>query len=78
MALHIADPEVTRLMNEYVKVTGLSKTESLRRLLRQALQEQRRNKNKTAFADAARRITEKNRALNLAAVTKQEADSIFE
>jgi hypothetical protein len=78
MAIHVADPEVTNLMNEYVKATGMSKTEALRRLLREALQQQTRKQNKANFERVAKRIIEKNRALNLAPVTKEEADSIFE
>jgi hypothetical protein len=78
MAIHIADSEVTNLMNEYVKATGMSKTEALRRLLRGALQQEERKHNKANFEKVARRIIEKNRALNLAPVTKEEADNIFE
>lgn len=37
MALHIADEEVSELMNQYAELTGMSKTESLRRLLKTAL-----------------------------------------
>jgi hypothetical protein len=65
-------------MNEYVKVTGMSKTEALRRLLRDALEQQKRRQNKASFEKVAHRIIEKNRALNIAPVTKEEADSVFE
>lgn len=78
MAIHIADPEVTKLMNEYVKATGMSKTEALRRMLRDALEQQKRRQNKANFEKVAHRIIEKNRALNIASVTKEEADNIFE
>jgi len=84
MALHINDPEVTDLMNRYVKATGMSKTEALRRLLRTAVQQQEiahgetDTKDKKEFAEVARRIMEKNRRLNLPPITKEEADAIFE
>jgi hypothetical protein len=81
MALHINDPEVTDLMNRYVKATGMSKTEALRRLLRVAVEQQeigRDKKDKKEFAEVARRIMEKNRKLNLPPITKEEADAIFE
>lgn len=78
MALHINDPEVTDLMNRYVKATGMSKTEALRRLLRVAVQQQEIGADKKEFAEVARRIVEKNRKLNLPPITKEEADAIFE
>lgn len=78
MALHLADPEVTELMNEYAKETGMSKTEALRRLLREALNQQKRRKNKAAFERVAHRIIKKNRARNLAPITREEVDKIFE
>jgi hypothetical protein len=78
MALHVADPEVTKLMNEYVKATGMSKTEALRRLLRDALKQHKRRQDKAKFEKVAHRIIEKNRALKLAPVTREEVDNIFE
>jgi hypothetical protein len=78
MALHINDPEVTDLMNRYVKATGMSKTEALRRLLRNAVQQEEVGKDKKEFEAVARRIMEKNSKLNLPPITKEEADSIFE
>ena len=78
MALHIADVEVSALLTEYTKVTGMSKTEAMRRLLREAVQEQRRQQNKADFVAVAKRIVEKNRRLNLPPLTKEEQDAIFE
>lgn len=78
MAIHINDPEVTDLMNRYVKATGMSKTEALRRLLRVAVQEEERGYKNEQLEIVARRIIEKNRKLNLPPITKEEADSIFE
>jgi hypothetical protein len=78
MALHINDPEVTDLMNRYVKATGMSKTEALRRLLRSAVEREETGKDKKEFEAVARRIMEKNRKLNLPPITKEEADAIFE
>jgi hypothetical protein len=78
MALHINDPEVTDLMNRYVKATGMSKTEALRRLLRAAVQEKERANKKAEFGAVAREIVEKNRKLNLKPFTKEEIDEILE
>jgi hypothetical protein len=78
MALHIDDPEVTDLMNRYVKATGMSNTEALRRLLRNAVQQEEAGKDKKEFEAVARRIMEKNRKLNLPPITNEEADAIFE
>ncbi|MFL6417451.1 MAG: type II toxin-antitoxin system VapB family antitoxin [Bryobacteraceae bacterium] len=78
MALHINDPEVTDLMNRYVKATGMSKTEALRRLLRTAVQQEEGADKKARFGAVARQIIEKNRKLNLKPFTKEEVDEIFE
>ncbi|HEX4170563.1 MAG TPA: type II toxin-antitoxin system VapB family antitoxin [Bryobacteraceae bacterium] len=78
MALHIADSEVSRLMTEYAQQTGMSKTEALRRLLREAVQREKGKQLKADFKNVAYRIVEKNRPLNLPPLTKEEADSIFE
>ncbi len=78
MALHINDPEVTDLMNRYVKATGMSKTEAMRRLLREAVQQEERAYKNENLEAVARRIMEKNRKLNLPPITKEEADAIFE
>ena len=78
MALHINDPEVTDLMNRYVKATGMSKTEALRRLLRVAVLEQEQTYRNEQLEAVARRIMEKNRKRNLPPITKEEADAIFE
>jgi hypothetical protein len=78
MALHINDPEVTDLMNRYVKATGMSKTEALRRLLRSAVEEEEQTNKKAEFGAVAREIVEKNKKLNLKPFTKEEIDEIFE
>ncbi len=78
MALHINDPEVTDLMNRYVKATGMSKTEALRRLLRVAVQQEEQVYKNERLEAVARRIMEKNRKRNLPPITKEEADAIFE
>jgi len=78
MALHINDPEVTDLMNRYVKATGMSKTEAMRRLLRAAVQQEQRAIKEAKFGAVARQIIERNRKLNLKPFTKEEIDEIFE
>ncbi len=77
MALHIADTEVSDLMALYSNVTGMSKTEALRRLLKDALSKQDlSHKPKPTFRKVAEEIMRKNAGLT--PVTKEEVDSIFE
>jgi hypothetical protein len=82
MALHIADPEVSALMTEYVKATGMTKTEALRRLLRHAVQEvtqqETRKQRRAKFREIAYEIMEKARQQNQPPHTKEEADALFE
>lgn len=78
MALHINDAEVTDLMNRYVEATGMSKTEALRRLLREAVHQQERSRKKENLRKVAMEIIEKSRKLNLPPITKEEMDEIFE
>ena len=49
VALHISDPEVTALLTEYVKATGMSETEALRCLLRDAVQQETRKQKNLSF-----------------------------
>jgi hypothetical protein len=78
MALHVNDPEVTDLMNRYVKATGMSKTEALRRLLRTAVQQQEQVYRNEQLEAVAREIMEKNKKRHLPPITKDEADAVFE
>ncbi len=78
MALHIADPEVSALMTEYVKATGMSKTEALRRLLRDAVQQETQKQKKSKFREVAYSIMEKARQQKQPPHTKEEADALFE
>jgi hypothetical protein len=78
MALHIADPEVSALMAEYVKATGMSKTEALRRLLRDAVQQEARKQKKSKFREVAYSIMEQAKRENQKPYTKEEADALFE
>ena len=65
MALHIADKEVSDLMTQYSRVTGMSKTEALRRLLQEALLRQSMNSDLQDFDTVARQLIERNKHLNL-------------
>ncbi len=78
MPMHITDPEISALMAEYVKVTGISETEALRYLLRDAVQQEARKQKKTKFREVAYRIMEKARQENQPPHTKEEADALFE
>ena len=77
MAIHISDNEVSELMVQYAQVTGMSKTEVLRRLLREGLLRQKLSHGED-FDTVARRLIRKNKHLNLPPVSKDEMDSIFE
>jgi hypothetical protein len=80
MAIHVADPEVTRLLNTYVGYTGLTKTEALRRLLQAAVEEEeegwkRRKKNLRAVA---LEIMAEAKQAGLKAPTKEQIDALYE
>jgi hypothetical protein len=78
VALHIADPEVSALMAKYVEVTGMSKTEALRHLLRDAIQQEMRKQKKSRFREIAYGIMEQARKENQKPYTKEESDALFE
>ena len=60
------------------KATGMSKTEALRRLLRDAVQQEARKQKKSKFREVAYRIMEQARQENQKPYTKEEADALFE
>lgn len=77
MALHIADPEVSRLAAELARLENTTKTEALRRLLRQAVADHEIAEKRKGFRETAYRIIEEARKLNIPPVTKQEMDDLW-
>lgn len=77
MALHIADPEVSRLVGDLAKLEGTTKTEALRRLLQQTLQERERRKKQQSFHALATEIIAEGRRLKIKPVSKREMDELW-
>ncbi len=77
MAIHVADPEVTQLLNTYVGQTGMTKTEALRRLLKTAVSEEARKLQKKNFRAVALEIMAEARQAGKAAPTKDEIDALY-
>lgn len=77
MALHVADPEVSQLATELAKLEHTSKTEALRRLLREAVKNKRAAAKREGFRELATQIAAKAREANVAPVTKQETDDLW-
>ncbi len=77
MALHIADPEVSRLAADLARLENTTKTEALRRALRQAIADHEIAEKRKSFREVAYRIASEARNLNLPPVTKKEMDDLW-
>ena len=77
MALHIADPEVSRLATDLARLENTTKTEALRRVLRQALADREIAEKRKGFREFAYKMIEDTRKLNLPPVTKKEMDDLW-
>ena len=77
MALHIADAEVSRLASELAKIEQTSKTEALRRLLREALQERSLAAKRQDFRQVAFRIAANSQKRGVHPVTKEDMDALW-
>jgi hypothetical protein len=77
MALHIADPEVSALASEFAKMEGTTKTEALRRLLREAVAERKKHEKRAGFFELGVRIGDEARRRGLPPVTKDEMDDLW-
>lgn len=77
MALHIADPEVSRLAAELARLENTTETEALRRVLRQAVADREAAERGGKFREFAYRMIEDTRKLNLPPVTKKEMDDLW-
>jgi hypothetical protein len=77
MALHIADPEVSQLASALAKLEHTTKTEALRRVLREAVKNKRAAAKREGFRELAARIIAEAREQKLQPVTKQEMDDLW-
>jgi hypothetical protein len=77
MALHIADPEVSRLAAELARLEHTTETEALRRVLRQAVADREAVEKGRTFREFAYKMIEDTRKLNLPPVTKKEMDDLW-
>jgi antitoxin VapB len=77
MALHIADAEVSRLASALAKLERTTKTEAVRRALRQTLAERRREAKRKGFREFAEGLVAEGREQGIAPVTKEEMDALW-
>ncbi|HTU46758.1 MAG TPA: type II toxin-antitoxin system VapB family antitoxin [Bryobacteraceae bacterium] len=77
MALHVADPEVSKLVTKLAKLEKITKTELLRRLLRKALEGRERAKKRKHFFEIATRVGNEAREKGIPPVTKEEMDWLW-
>ena len=77
MALHITGPEVSRLAADLARLENTKKTETLRRVLRQAVADREIAEKRKGFRELAYKMIEETRKLNLPPVTKKEMDDFW-
>jgi hypothetical protein len=77
MALHIADNEVSSLATEFAKLEGTTKTEALRRLLREAVADLKKREKRAGFLELAEEISQQARREGVKPVTKKEMDDLW-
>lgn len=77
MALHIADPEVSKLADQLAALDKTTKTEALRRLLRRELEDRKLQEQRKKFTVVARQIIKEARSKELKAVSKEEMDQLW-
>lgn len=77
MALHIADPEVSRLAADLAALECTTKTEALRRVLRDAVKAKQLSVKRQGFRELASRIIADARKQKIQPVTKEEMDNLW-
>jgi hypothetical protein len=77
MALHIADPEVSRLAADLARLENTTKTEALRRVLRQAIADREIAEKRKGLREFTYKLIEDARKRNLPPMTKQEMDKLW-
>jgi hypothetical protein len=78
VAVHINNPDVERLISEYQKQLGSTKTEAVRHALELALRQERSRARRERFLRTAQDLIREAREQKLAPYTKEESDSLFE
>ncbi len=77
MALHIADPEVSRLAADLAKFEKTTKTEALRRVLREAVKKYEAHERAERFRRTVDEIVASGRKLKIKPITKEERDELW-
>lgn len=77
MALHIADPEVSKLADQLAALDKTTKTEALRRLLKREIEERRLREKRKKFSAIAREVIKEARTQRIKPVTKEETDQLW-
>jgi hypothetical protein len=77
MGLHIADPEVVRLVADLAKSEGTTKTEALRRLLRQTMADRQKQMTRAGFGEFAEGLMAEARRKKIAPAGKAEMDDLW-
>lgn len=77
MALHIADPEVSRLAGELAKLGNTTKTEALRQVLREAVKAKQVSAKREGFRELALQTVADAREKKIPPVTKEEMNDLW-
>ncbi len=76
MALHIADAEVSRLTADLARLEKTTKTEALRRVLREAVKQRETAKKRKGLEELMDRIIAEARAKGIQPASKEEFDAL--
>ncbi len=77
MGMHIADPEVVRLVADLAKSEGTTKTEALRRLLRKTMADRQKEATRAGFGKFAAGLMGEARRKKIAPASKAEMDGLW-
>jgi hypothetical protein len=77
MAIHIANPEVEDLLEDYRKQLGTTKTDAIRQALRIALALPDENKHRDRLMKTGLAIIARARAENRMPLSKEESDALY-
>jgi hypothetical protein len=77
MGMHIADPEVIRLVAALAKSEGTTKTEALRRLLRKTMADRQKEMTRAGFRKFATGLMAEARLKKIAPASKAEMDDLW-
>jgi hypothetical protein len=77
MAVHIANPEVEKLIERYQRQLGTTKTDAIRQALQLALAQPREALHRKQLMRTGFEIIQRARAQKRAPLTKQESDALY-